>query len=225
MILTLDIQLVVFDVDGTLTKHSSVWWRLHEAFETTVEGRKYFDQYFANEITYEEWAALDAGLWAHQPVEEVMKIVKATHLVDGARETMEALRANKIHTAILSGGLDLMANDIAERVGIEYVLTNRLLHKNGHLTGGVDVLVGWGEKVEEIKHITDHFRIPLEKTAFVGDGKNDMSVFSVVGLSIAFNPEHQEVADAARVTVREEDLRSILPHVLPSGYERRSTNT
>ena len=78
----------------------------------------------------------------------------------------------------------------------------------------VDVLVGWGEKVEEIKHITSHFGIPLEHTAFVGDGKNDMSVFSVVALPIAFNPEHEEVAKAAKVTVREADLRSILPHII-----------
>jgi phosphoserine phosphatase len=210
----LGIQLVVFDVDGTLTKHSSVWWRLHEAFGTTVEGRKYFDQYFANEIDYNEWAALDAGLWTGQSVEKVMELVSATKLVRGAKETIDALRNNGIHTAILSGGLDLMANDIARRVGIEYVLTNKLLHQNGKLTGDVDVLVGWGEKVEEIKNITDHFGIPLDCTAFVGDGKNDVSVFSVVGLSIAFNPEHQEVADAALITVREDDLRSILPHIL-----------
>lgn len=204
----------MFDVDGTLTKHSSVWWRLHEAFETTLAGKKYFDQYFAGEITYQEWADLDAGLWTGQSVERVMEIVRATKLVNGAKETVDVLRKNDIRTAILSGGLDLMANDIAQRVGIEYVLTNKLIHKNGLLTGEVDVLVGWGEKVEEIKHITSHFGIPLERTAFVGDGKNDMSVFSVVALAIAFNPEHEEVAGAAKVTVREEDLRSILPHIL-----------
>ncbi|MHA2080816.1 MAG: hypothetical protein ACW99H_06700 [Candidatus Thorarchaeota archaeon] len=55
----MDIQLVVFDVDGTLTKHSSVWWRLHEHFGTTVEGKQYYEQYFAGEITYDQWADLD----------------------------------------------------------------------------------------------------------------------------------------------------------------------
>ena len=61
--MSLDIELVVFDVDGTLTKHSSVWWRLHQHFGTTDEGKQYYDRYFAGEITYDMWADLDAGLW------------------------------------------------------------------------------------------------------------------------------------------------------------------
>ena len=38
----MNVRLVVFDVDGTLTQHSSVWWRLHELFGTTKEGKLYF---------------------------------------------------------------------------------------------------------------------------------------------------------------------------------------
>ncbi|MFW9982583.1 MAG: phosphoserine phosphatase, partial [Candidatus Thorarchaeota archaeon] len=64
----MSIKLVVFDVDGTLTKHSSIWWRIHELFETTKEGKQYYDQYFAGEITYDEWAELDAALWKDKPV-------------------------------------------------------------------------------------------------------------------------------------------------------------
>lgn len=225
MFFTLAIQLVVFDVDGTLTKHSSVWWRLHEAFGTTVEGKMYFDQYFAGKLSYQEWADLDAGLWVGEPIDKVMDVVRATELVSGAKETIDELHKHGLHTAILSGGLDIMANDIARRVGIEYVLTNRLIHKDGVITGDVDILVGWGEKVQEIQHVVEHFSIPLEKTAFVGDGKNDVSVFSVVGLSIAFNPEHQEVADAAQVVINDDDLRAILPYVFGEGHDRGKAKT
>ena len=75
----MDIRLVVFDVDGTLTQHSSVWWRLHELFGTTKEGRIYFDQYFAGEINYDQWADYDAALWTGKSVAEVMKVVEATN--------------------------------------------------------------------------------------------------------------------------------------------------
>ena len=213
------VELVVFDVDGTLTRHSSIWWRLHEHFKTTEEGQKFYNQYFAGEISYQEWADLDAGLWTGKPLSEVIRVVEETKLVEGARETVQALKENGIHTAILSGGLDVMANSIAERVGIDYVLTNRLLHENGILTGAVDILVGWGEKINEVEQITAHFNIPLESTAFVGDGRNDLSVFSVVGLSIAFMPEDQEVAAGAMVQIKEPDLRFILPYVI-SGLRR-----
>ncbi|MFW9793776.1 MAG: HAD family hydrolase [Candidatus Thorarchaeota archaeon] len=211
----MSIKLVVFDVDGTLTKHSSIWWRIHELFGTTVEGKMYYDQYFAGEISYNQWAEYDAALWKDKPVETVMETVRASKLVPGAMETISTLKENQIDTAILSGGLDIMADDIGRRLGIDFVVTNKLHQRNGFLTGTVDNLVAWGNKAQEIGKITDHFGVRLEDTAFVGDGRNDVSVFAVVGLSIAFNPEDQEVAKAADVFILENDLRSILPHIIP----------
>jgi len=210
----MDIRLVVFDVDGTLTQHSSVWWRLHELFGTTKEGRIFYDQYFAGEINYDQWADYDAALWTGKPVDEVMKVVEATKLVPGVRDTITTLNDNGIKTAILSGGLDIMAEDIAQRIGIDYVLTNKLGRKDGILTGKVENIVGWGEKADHIQKILDHYDVTLEQTAFVGDGRNDISVMKIVGLSIAFNPENQEVADAANIVIRENDLRAIIPHII-----------
>ena len=215
----MDIRLVVFDVDGTLTQHSSVWWRLHELFGTTKEGRIYFDQYFAGEINYDQWADYDAALWTGKSVAEVMKVVEATKLVPGVKDTISTLNESGVKTAILSGGLDIMADAIAQQVGIDFVLTNKLGVKDGILTGTVDNLIGWGEKAEHIQEIIDHYNVTLEQTAFIGDGRNDISVLKVVGLSIAFNPEDQDVADAAHVVIRENDLRAILPHII-SEFQR-----
>ena len=212
--MTLTIKLVVFDVDGTLTQHSSVWWRLHDLFGTTKEGRIYFEQYFAGEINYQQWADYDAALWKGQPVERVMEVVRNTRIVEGAVEAIQILREHDVKTAILSGGLDIMADDIARRVGIDFVLTNKLIHKNGYLTGTVENVIGWAEKAKYIHKILDHFNVSPSETAFVGDGRNDMSVFSVVGLSIAFNPTEKDVADAANIVIKENDLRAILPHII-----------
>ncbi|MFX1264951.1 MAG: HAD family hydrolase [Promethearchaeota archaeon] len=208
------IRLVVFDVDGTLTSHSSIWWRLHEHFGTEVEGRRFYEQYFAGEITYTEWADLDASLWKGRPVEEVMSVVKATELIPGASETVARLKEAGIKVAILSGGLDILAEDVARRIGVDYVLTNRLLHSDGKLTGEVETRVAWGEKVKKIRHICNHFNVSLKETAFVGDGRNDLSVFDTVGLSIAFRPEDDEVAKAAMETIHQNDLTLVLSLIL-----------
>ncbi|MHA1638042.1 MAG: HAD family hydrolase [Candidatus Thorarchaeota archaeon] len=207
------IQLVVFDVDGTLTPHNSSWERLHQVFGVEEEGKKYYADYFARKINYQEWADLDAGLWAGKPISLVEQIAKESKLVSGAKETIDELKKRGIQVAILSGGIDILANRVAERVGIEYVLVNKVHHESGVLTGEVEVLVGWGGKAIEILQITEHFGIPLSETAFVGDGKNDIPVFGVVDLSIAFNPEHEEVAAAADVVIRDLDLRLILTHI------------
>ncbi|MHA1741494.1 MAG: HAD family hydrolase [Candidatus Thorarchaeota archaeon] len=211
------VRLVVFDADGTLTQHSSIWWRLHEVFGTTREGKLYYDRFFAGEITYDEWADLDAALWKGRPLSIVEQVVRETELVPGAKETVSELHNAGIRTAILSGGLDILANDISRRLGIDYVLTNRLIHRDGVLTGEVESLVGWGDKHRAVRTIAKHFGVSLRDTAFVGDGRNDVSAMAVVGLAIAFMPETEEVARAADVVVRENDLRAILPHVISEG--------
>ncbi len=208
------IRLVVFDLDGTLTTHASSWWRLHEVFGTNEEGQEYYDRYFAGEINYQQWADLDAGLWKGKPLAEVERIADETQLVPGARETIQELKRNSIDVAVLSGGIDLLANRIAERLAIDYVMVNKIHHEDGNLTGEVDVIVGWGGKAEELKQVFNDFGVAPKETAFVGDGKNDISAFSVVGLSIAFNPEHEEVAKAADVVVPGNDLRAILRYIL-----------
>lgn len=208
------IKLVVFDVDGTLTRHNSIWWRLHEVFGTEKKGKAFYDQFFAGKITYDQWAHYDASLWRGKSLKEVTRVVRETELVPGAEETVRALKNAGISVAILSGGVDLLADDVAQRVGIDYVLTNKLRHSRGRLTGEVEVHVGWGEKVQEISQIVDHFGVSLDETVFVGDGWNDVSVFKCVALSIAFRPEHKEVAEAAHVAVQEDDLRGILPFIL-----------
>ncbi|MFW9908310.1 MAG: HAD family hydrolase [Candidatus Thorarchaeota archaeon] len=208
------IRLAVFDLDGTLTVHNSSWWRLHEHFNTHEKGGIFYEQYFAGEINYQEWADLDAGLWRGQPLSEVERIADQTELMPGAFETIEALKRHGIQVAVLSGGIDILANRVAKRIGIDYVMVNRIHHENGIITGKVDVEVGWGGKAEEIEQICKDFGISLDETAFVGDGKNDIAVFPVVALSIAFNPETEEVAQAADIVIRKKDLREILPAIL-----------
>ncbi|MHA2424325.1 MAG: HAD family hydrolase [Candidatus Thorarchaeota archaeon] len=208
------IRLVVFDLDGTLTIHNSSWWRLHEYFETHEQGGKYYDQYFAGEIDYQQWADLDAALWKGQKLSEVIKIANETELMPGAIEVIKDLKKQGIHIAVLSGGIDILAERIVERVGIDYLLVNKIHHENGIITGEVEVNVGWGGKAEEIKQVCSHFNVPLSETAFVGDGLNDVAVFPVVALSIAFNPEAEEVAEAASVVIRKKDLREVLPVIL-----------
>ncbi len=210
------IRLVVFDADGTLTEHSSIWWRLHQVFGTTEEGKRFYDMFFAGEISYDEWAELDAALWRGQPLEAVMQVVHDTRLVLGAQETVRALHRRGIKTAILSGGLDVLADDVARRLGVPYVVTNRLIHHNGILTGEVETRVGWNEKADIIKQIAADHDVTLAETAFVGDGRNDVGAMSVVGLAIAFRPEHEDVAKVAHVVVSDNDLRAILPYIISS---------
>jgi len=54
----------------------------------------------------------------------------------------------------------------------------------------------------------------LEEICFVGDNLNDVPVFEVVGLPIAFNPKHKSVEEAAKYTIY--DFNELKPFLLQS---------
>ena len=58
--------------------------------------------------------------------------------------------------------------------------------------------------------------IPLERCAFVGDSSNDVWIARAAGLAIALNPRSEELERVAGSIVRSDDLRDILPVILPA---------
>ncbi|MDH5438084.1 MAG: phosphoserine phosphatase, partial [Candidatus Bathyarchaeota archaeon] len=69
------LKLVVLDVDGTLIRTYSSWQHLHENLGTWEKGRRYAEQFHQGNITYEEWARLDAFLWKDLPLQQVQQII------------------------------------------------------------------------------------------------------------------------------------------------------
>ncbi len=84
------IELICFDVDGTLVKHPDdmvIWEVLNIRFGGNREAnRRRYDMYHSGKITYDEWVALDVGDWvsAGATREEVLQSVAEFSLVEGA---------------------------------------------------------------------------------------------------------------------------------------------
>jgi phosphoserine phosphatase len=68
------IRLVIFDLDGTITRSPNVWRHLHEELGTWNSGRIFAQQYLNGEISYREWAQLDCSLWKGTRLEELLRI-------------------------------------------------------------------------------------------------------------------------------------------------------
>jgi len=206
-------KLVVFDVDGTLMKSFS-WQYLHEALGTWNGGKKYFEQFFHGEITYEEWACLDAALWRGQPLEKILQIVNGMPYSDGAREVLTSLRGKGFKVVLLSAGLTLVTERIRNEIGVDAALANELIVKNGFLTGEVKVNVSFNNKDEALNSILKKFNAEMKDCIAVGDDETLISLFEKVGLAIAFNPSSENVKKHADIVVKSNDLNDILPHIL-----------
>ena len=206
--------LAVFDVDGTIVDVESSWRYLHERLGTWSVGRVYAQRFHRGEITYEEWAELDASLWRGIPVERLRRLIQEIRYVRGARETIRALREAGVKVALLSAGLTLITERIQREIGVDYAVANELLVEDGVLTGEVRVRVAYGGKTDVLREILRHFKVDAKQCVVVGDDETLIPTFKLAGLAIAFNPRTAEVAKNAHITIKEKDLSRVLSHIL-----------
>jgi phosphoserine phosphatase len=208
------IKLVFFDVDGTLLRTYS-WQHIHRELGTWNQAKKHRDQFFKNQITYEEWARLDAGLWKSQPLTKITQIISQIRYTEGAEKTLTTLKQRGIISYLLSAGLAQAAERIQrETDAVDGYTANDLVVRDGLLTGEVKVNVSFNDKDKHIQRILRQFNLRAEECAAVGDDPTLIPLFEKVGLAIAFNPTDESVAKHADIVVKSSDLRDVLPYIL-----------
>jgi len=210
---TMTIRLVIFDIDGTILQTYS-WQYLHENLGTWNRASEHRSQFFANEITYEEWARFDAALWKNQPITEINRIIDRMPYTRGAKETITALKQMGIKIYLLSAGLTQVAERLQREISVDGYTANNLIIRNGYLTGEVEVNVPFQSKDRHLPHILREFNLKPERCAAVGDDPTLVPLFKKVTLAVAFNPTDRIVEEHANVVIRSEDLRRIVHPIL-----------
>ena len=116
----------------------------------------------------------------------------------------------------MSAGLDILAEEVAKKLGIDYVYANGVLvDSHGRLTGEGKLQVKLMYKDENVQELADTLQIPLHNTAAVGNSCFDIPMFQSCGLGIAFNPDDECVTKSADTVVYGKDLRKIIPSLRP----------
>jgi phosphoserine phosphatase len=204
--------MVVFDLDGTLTTVDSPWRYLHEAFGTWDRGRITSQRYWDGEISYKEWAELDAHYWAGASLSKVKSILDGIPYRDGAKEVFDELRARGVKTVILSAGLSFLAEKAARELGADLAIANELQTNDGRLTGEIEVKVAVNSKEGIVRKIASQFRIPLREVALVGDRAFDLANREC--LKIAFMPKDEVARLEAHHVIETADLKAILQYLM-----------
>ena len=208
------IKLVFFDVDGTILQAYS-WQHIHRELGTWNQAKKHHDQFFKNQITYEEWARLDAALWKNQPLTKIANIISQIPYTEGAEQTLKILKQRGIRMYLLSAGLAQTAERIQrETDAVDGYMANNLTARDGLLTGEVKVNVSFNDKDKHVQRILRQFNLMAEDCAAVGDDPTLIPLFKKVSLAIAFNPTDESVAKHADITIKSSNLRDILPYIL-----------
>ncbi len=215
---TFPIRIVCFDVDGTLVHHpegKTVWQVLNERFLGDVALNKArFEQFRRGGISYAEWVALDIGDWIAHGVgrAEIENAIRETlTVVDGARGTMDELRARGYRLGIVSGTLDITLDLLLTGFPFDCVYTNKVFFDAaGRIVGWQATPFDVEGKARALERIAARFGLGVEQCAFVGDHWNDLAALARAGLGVAFHPKGDEVSRAADIVVADGPLTRLL---------------
>ncbi len=216
------LRLVVLDMDGTLVDVASSWRVVHEHFgDQNDEGLR---QFLANEIDDMEFIRSDVRIWQRHAPElslgDLERILAGVPLMPGARALVDGIHARGARTAIVSGGLDVLADRVARDLGIDRALANGVrATATGRLTGEGIVRVPIHGKERVLAALQSDLAVRPEETASVGNSEIDVGLFRRSRVGVAFRPEDDLVRRSAHAVVTERDLARVLDVLadFPSG--------
>jgi phosphoserine phosphatase len=108
-------------------------------------------------------------------------------LTSGAEKLAQACKAHGVKLLLVSGGFTFFTERLEQRLGIDYVISNRLEIANGRLTGKlVGDIVGAEAKAAKFRSVSKELGAQKEQTVAIGDGANDLTMMAQAGTSVAF---------------------------------------
>jgi phosphoserine phosphatase len=209
-------RLVVFDMDGVLADAESSWVFVHRHFG--VDNEHSLHAYLKGEIDDLEFIRRDIALWKKiDPAiseDKIRGVLAGVKLMPGAARTIKELRESKMKTAIVSAGIDLLSQRIADDLGMDLHLANGLeTDACGRLSGEGVLRVKLMDKGDAVIEAMKKMDAKPADTIAVGNSRYDISMFRKAGRGIAFRPMDDVVRQNADFVVNQKRLTAILEFV------------
>ena len=212
------LRLAIFDLDGTLKQARDPYVFLHTRLGTLEASESFFADGFAGKIGYDEWLRLDAALWKGIPVTAMEAHFREDPYLPGAVDTVNALRARGVKLALVSTGIQIHAEMVAEELGFDRIVANYIFARDGVISGETRVGVPEGGKGQVVAALMEEFGAQPQDCLAVGDTRSDADMFRRVGVSVAVCPNHDSARLAATLVLEEPDLTPVVPWLIARGH-------
>jgi phosphoserine phosphatase len=143
-------------------------------------------------------------------------------ITPGAIPLVRTMKREGALCLLVSGGFSLFADRVAEAIGFDRALSNRLHIEGGKLKGTVErPIVGADTKRQALFDGAAEARVSLDEALAVGDGANDIPMLQNAGLGVAYHAK-PVAAEAAGARIDHCDLGALL---YAQGYARAEWET
>jgi len=206
---------VIFDLDGTLVRYHGVdfessWSAIAAAAGVADRSRQLLRHYFPRKEAYAEWVSEEAKLLKGISVSLVAQKLFPPPYAHGVVQAVAQLRG-RYTMGILSSGVDLVADHVAQDLDLSFAWANRLAVSDGSFTGISETVVDLWSKGEVLDRLAAERGWALQRVCFVGDNVNDLPALERVGLAIAANPKDARLRDVADHVI---DDFAVLPELI-----------
>ena len=141
-------------------------------------------------------------------IETCKEVADSLPIMTGAKIACETLKSAGWKIMAVSGGFTIMTDRLREELNLDHVISNELLFKDGKLDD-VKINVDSDKSKSATIKIQEWSKSKNEITVIV-DGANDIKLFDICGLSIAYRAQ-DIVKDLATEILEEKDLSKIIP--------------
>ncbi len=206
------ILLAAFDMDGTLLEEDSSWAALHRHFGTVDRSRLSLDLYTRGRIDYREFMKRDIASWPIGTTKsEIERVLFKYRLRREARTVVKGLRERGIDVAVVTSGIDILAERVAESLGIGHWLANGLrFDGNGVLLERGIGRVDPRRKDVAYRRMLGRLGIDVKRTIAVGDTIYDLEFLKAAGKG--FMLAHSTRVDNPEI-IHIEKLTEIFAHI------------
>ena len=199
--------LAIFDVEGVLydaeylpilaekiNKEKEIW----DITKKGIQGLINWEEGLENRVNLLKGLSLDV----------CQQVADGLPIMNGAKEACKSLKNAGWKVMAVSGGFTIMTDRLKTELGLDFVFSNELIFKDGVLD---DVKINVdSDKAKSARIKIQEWNQKKEEIVVIVDGANDMKLFDICGLGIAFRAQ-EIVKDLATTTLEEKDLSKIIP--------------
>jgi len=211
-------KLALFDMDGTLLKERTIF--------VFAEKKGFMDDLrrliYNSDIEFYEKSIEIAKSLKGLDSKELLEIFRNMPLQEHVENVVKELKKRGIKTAIVTDGYQFVADDLKERLGMDYAFANNLIIDEGIVTG--ELIIHNKDLAEEfighkiysickscvLEQLCKKFDITADEVIAVGDGRVDICMLKKAGLGVAFNAP-EEVQKHADISIS--DMSVILDYI------------